>query len=273
MIQFAPCKINLGLSIQSKRADGYHNLETVFYPIAIHDIIEIIPLSDKEGSIQFTHSGIAVPGELKENLCYKAYQLLKKEYPTISSIKLHLHKNIPMGAGLGGGSSDASTMLLLMNQLFQLGLSNEALIKLATSLGSDCPFFIYNSPCYAKGRGEILNPIKVDLSNYTIALLHPQIPISTSWAFTQLNPKIPNTTIADIIQMPIETWKDTLFNDFENPLFKLHPKLALYKTKLYEAGAIYASMSGSGSSLFGIFPRGKKIDTSIFQDPIRIDLI
>jgi len=269
MVQFSPCKINLGLSILAKRTDGFHALETVFYPIALHDIIEIVPAKFDA----FSHSGIAIPGETSNNLCVKAYQLLKADFPQITNVQIHLHKNIPMGAGLGGGSGDGTTVLKILNTLFNLNLSKEQLVHYAAILGSDCPFFIFNEACHAIGRGEILEPITIDLSKYTIALIHPGIHIPTAWAFQQLSPCIKEKTIAEIIKQPIETWKAELINDFELPVFKAHPLLEVIKNNLYNQGAIYASMSGSGSSLFGIFHKRTKIESAALGTSIRVDLI
>jgi len=269
MIQFSPCKINLGLSILEKRTDGFHALETVFYPVALHDIVELVPAK----LFAFTHTGISIPGDTSNNLCVKAYHLLKADYPHIADVKIHLHKNIPMGAGLGGGSADGSTVLQLLNELFKLNLSKTQLINYAAQLGSDCPFFIFNEACHATGRGEILAPISIDLSNYTIVLVHPGIHIATPWAFQQLTPCVKEKTIAEIIKQPIETWKEELINDFEAPVFKAHPSLEDLKNNLYSQGAIYASMSGSGSSLFGIFSKGTKIESPTAGTSIRVDYI
>ncbi|TRZ82271.1 MAG: 4-(cytidine 5'-diphospho)-2-C-methyl-D-erythritol kinase [Sediminibacterium sp.] len=269
MIQFSPCKINIGLSILEKRADGFHALETVFYPVALHDIVELVPAK----SFAFFHTGISIPGDTSNNLCVKAYQLLKADFPQMSNVQIHLHKNIPMGAGLGGGSGDGTTVLKILNTLFNLNLSKEQLLNYAAQLGSDCPFFIFNKACHATGRGEILEPIAIDLSNYTIALIHPGIHIATSWAFQQLNPSVKEKSIATIIKQPIETWKAELINDFEAPVFKAHPSLETFKNNLYRQGAIYASMSGSGSSLFGIFPKGTKIESPTDAASLRVDHI
>jgi len=269
MIQFSPCKINLGLSILEKRADGFHALETVFYPVGLHDIVEIVPAK----LFAFSHSGISISGEASTNLCVKAYHLLKANFPQISGVQIHLHKNIPMGAGLGGGSGDGTTVLKILNTLFNLNLSKEQLLNFAASLGSDCPFFIFNEACHATGRGEILEPIAIDLSNYTIALIHPGIHIATSWAFQQLSPCVKAKSIATIIKQPIETWKTELINDFEAPVFKAHPPLEAFKNNLYRQGAIYASMSGSGSSIFGIFPKGTKIESPTDGASLRVDHI
>ncbi len=273
MIQFPPCKINLGLSIMAKRADGYHELETVFYPVQLKDMVEVCIAENTNEVIQFSHSGIPVPGDKENNLCIKAYQLLKNKFPQISNTQIHLHKHIPMGAGLGGGSSDATAVLKIMNQLYNLQLNQKELISLAAELGSDCPFFVYETPCLAKGRGEILEPIQCDLSQYTIILVHPGIHVSTAWAFGQLHPNVKSKSIASIVQQDISIWKNELINDFEAPIFEAHPLIASLKDFLYNEGAIYASMSGSGSSLFGIFPKGKTIAPPSFAKDIRIDQI
>lgn len=273
MIQFPNCKINLGLSITGKRADGYHELESVFYPVELTDIVEIIRTNEPFPSIQFSSSGINIPGTDDNNLCIKAYQILLKDFPTLPSIKMHLHKHIPMGAGLGGGSSDGTTVLKIANQMFQLQLSEQQLIQYAAKLGSDCPFFVINKPLLATGRGEILKPIQCDLSNYKIALIHPGIHISTAWAFQQLNPHQKEKSIAEIIAQPINTWRDALINDFEIPIFKAHPFLEEIKSSLYNQGALYASMSGSGSSLFGIFPKNHLFNFSTIKQSIRIDVM
>lgn len=269
MIQFPNCKINLGLSIIAKRADGYHELETIFYPIAVSDALEILP-ADK---LILTQSGIAVPGDPEKNLCLKAYHLLKKDFPQLPPVQIHLHKNIPMGAGLGGGSSDGSFALMILNNQFSLGLSNQQLIDYASQLGSDCPFFIYNKACHAKGRGEILTPIDLDLSNYQFVLAHPGKHISTAWAFQQLTPNTKSESIQSIIEKPISDWKNCLINDFESPVFKAEPTLSQIKEQLYQLGAIYASMSGSGSSLFGIFPKNHFEHAPSIEHALRIDLI
>ena len=269
MIQFPNCKINLGLSILAKRADGYHELETVFYPIAVSDALEILPAAN----LTMTQTGIAVPGDPAQNLCLKAYHLLKKDFPTLPAVQMHLHKNIPMGAGLGGGSSDGTAALIILNQQFSLGLNDQQLIDYASQLGSDCPFFVYNKACHATGRGEILTPIHLDLSNYQFLLVHPGVHIATAWAFQQLNLHTKSESIQAIIEKPITDWKNYLINDFEAPVFKAEPTLSAIKDQLYQLGAIYASMSGSGSSLFGIFPKGHFNQAPSIEHAMRIDLI
>ena len=255
MICFPSCKINLGLRITQKRADGFHALETVFYPITLTDALEIIIEPETSAApITFTSSGLTINGDPSDNLCFKAYGLLKKDYPTIPNIKMHLHKKIPMGAGLGGGSSDGAFTLVALNQLFNLQLSEQALLDYALQLGSDCPFFILNTPAFATGRGEILTPTTVNLNGYSIIIVNPGIAISTKLAFSLITPKIQETNLAAIIQQPISTWKDELINDFEQPIFNSFPELANIKETLYQKGAVYVSMTGTGSTVYGIFP-------------------
>lgn len=262
MVLFPNCKINLGLNILSKRTDGYHDLETVFYPVSLNDALEILPQKNGISSQPeapdnqqptLTVTGLPVAGATQDNLCLKAWQLLKKDFPNLPAVNMHLHKAIPMGAGLGGGSADGAYTLLLLNRKFKLDLSKEQLVSYALQLGSDCPFFIYNEPCLGFGRGEILQPVTVDLSAYKIIIVNPRIHINTGWAFSQLTPGEPEHRIADIIAQPIDTWKKYLINDFEAPVLQNHPELREIKDKFYGSGAIYASMSGSGSSFFGIF--------------------
>ena len=249
MIVFPNCKINLGLNIIRKRNDGYHDLETVFYPVAIKDALEIIP-GQKMG---FQVSGFEVKGSVDDNLCVKAYELLKKDFPELPLLNIYLHKAIPMGAGLGGGSSDCAFMLPLINKKFHLNISNATLLEYSLQLGSDCPFFIVNQPRFATGRGENLLTVDVDFSKYKMVLINPGIHVSTREAFSRLVPAPPQKSIKEIIAQPVTTWKDELVNDFEKSVFELFPEIKKIKKDLYEAGAIYASMTGSGSTIFGIF--------------------
>lgn len=253
MIVFPNCKINLGLHILGKREDGYHNLETVFYPLNLTDILELLPTKETSNSFSFSQSGLTVEGSSSDNLCVKAYQLLKKDFPNLPAMKLHLHKAIPMGAGLGGGSADGAFTLRLLNDKFFLQLDEKALLQYAAALGSDGPFFIINKPCYAGGRGELLEPVPISLKGYHIVLINPGIHISTAWAFAQLTPALPENDLRKIIAAPIDTWRSDLKNDFEGPVFQAHPEIGNIKETLYQRGAIYAAMSGSGSTVFGIF--------------------
>lgn len=252
MICFPNCKINLGLSVTKKGPDGYHLLETVFLPLDLHDVLEFLPAQETT----FNIAGQKIPGPQEDNLVLKAYRILKQDFPSLPPIKIALLKQIPTGAGLGGGSADASFMLTALNTTFQLGLSPSQLEAYALRLGSDCPFFIRNTPQYAEGRGEQMKPMAVDLSSYLILLINPGLHISTSWAFAQLTPCPSRYPIQDLVStMDLNEWKHKLINDFEEPVFHRHPKLREIKATLYQHGALYASMSGSGSTLFGIFDR------------------
>jgi 4-diphosphocytidyl-2-C-methyl-D-erythritol kinase len=270
MIVFPNAKINLGLRITSKRSDGYHNLDTVFYPIPLKDALEVITHPDPSAKdINFTSSGLLIPGSTTSNLCIKAYHLLKAKFPELPAIQIHLHKTIPMGAGLGGGSADGAFTLQLLNEKYKLNLSEEELIEMALRLGSDCPFFIKNTPVHATGRGEIMQPTSVDLFNYKIALILPGIHVSTALAFKDCPISSAIQTCNTITQQPVETWKDQLINDFEQTVFPSYPELANIKAQLYDAGAIYASMTGTGSTVFGIFNDEPKLD-QVFNNNYQI---
>jgi 4-diphosphocytidyl-2-C-methyl-D-erythritol kinase len=265
VITFPNCKINLGLNIIRKRSDGFHDLETVFYPLPLYDVLEIIHISTDEhqvDNISFTTSGISIEGNKEDNLCIRAYQLLKKDFADLLPVQMHLHKAIPPGAGLGGGSADAAFTLKLLNDQFDLNLSANKLIDYALPLGSDCPFFIINKPCFAAGRGEVLEAVHVDIITYKFILIIPGIHIRTANAFSQITPALPDKPIREIIQQPVATWKNNLKNDFEEIVFRQYPEIKTIKEELYNAGAIYASMSGSGSSVYGIFEKEKKVHLS-----------
>ena len=263
MVVFPNAKINLGLRVTGKRPDGYHNLDTVFYPLPLYDILEVISLGNNAAEeITITISGKKVAGEIQSNLCYKAYHLLKKDFPTLPSIAVHLHKHIPMGAGMGGGSSDGAYMLKLLNEKFNLNITDEALSNYALQLGSDCPFFIYNKACHATGRGEIIQPIELDLSNFKLVLICPGIHVSTAAAFANIHIDEAISPCSTLVQNPVATWKNTLKNDFETTVFKQHPILAEIKDQLYQAGATYASLTGTGSTVYGIFEKDAPIELS-----------
>ena len=248
MIVFPNAKVNLGLNIISKRSDGFHNIESIFFPVAIHDALELV-VADK---IEFTLSGLAVNGNVADNLVLKAYHLLKKDFD-LPPLKIHLHKHIPMGAGLGGGSADASFFLKALNEYFKLNISMVKLMEYASQLGSDCAFFILNQACFSSGRGEELTPIKLNLAGKKMMVIHPAIGVNTAWAYSKIRPFQPLQSVKEIIAQPILTWKTTLKNDFELPVFQEFPVIEKIKQQLYEAGAAYASLSGSGSAVFGIF--------------------
>ena len=249
MIVYPNAKINLGLNVLEKRADGYHEISSVFYPVKeLFDSLEIIPAD----VLLFSSSCIAITGE--GNICMKAYELLKAEFG-ILPIKMHLHKQIPIGAGLGGGSADGAFNLIALNQLFDLRLSKEQLEKYALQLGADCPFFIENTPKYVSGIGEKMSSIYLDLSAFELQFIFPELHISTTKAYAGITPQLPLKNLLDLIHQPLENWKGNVKNDFEIAAFKKHPKLKLMKEQLYLDGAIYASMSGSGSVLYGVFKK------------------
>lgn len=248
MINFPNAKINIGLNITERRTDGYHNLETIFYPVNIKDALEVI----EAGELSFESSGLEIPGRVEDNLCIKGYHLLKKDFD-IPPVKIHLHKNIPIGAGLGGGSADAAFFIRLMNEKFNLGLTIDEQLGYARKLGADCAFFIENKPVFAFERGDEFEPIKLDLSAYEIVLVMPDVHISTSEAFSGIKPAMVKQSLLELILDPISQWKNYIKNDFETNIFKNHVEIRGVKAALYQAGAIYASMSGSGASVFGIF--------------------
>ena len=255
MLSFPNAKINLGLYVTQKRADGFHDIETVFYPVQVKDILEIVPAKTS----MLHQSGLPVAGEHTENLGWKAYQLLISHFPgKIPAFNIYLHKIIPMGAGLGGGSADGAFMLRLLNDYCALGLNKSQLAAMALQLGSDCPFFIYNVPSFATGRGEQLTELPLDLSAYSIQVVCPHVHVSTGKAFQMLTPHPPGFDLRQLHKLPISEWTDKISNDFEAPVFGMQPVLQAIKGQLYDQGALYASMSGSGSAIYGIFPKGQK---------------
>lgn len=258
MITFPVAKINLGLNVVEKRPDGYHNLQTVFYPVPIKDALEVQGMDEAFPSnydCDLKVTNIAIDGDEQRNLVVRAYQLLKQDFPSLPRIHTHLWKGIPTQAGMGGGSSDCAYMLLLLNQKFHLGLTDEQLIQYAAKLGADCAFFILSRPCYAEGIGEKLQPIDVSLSGYHIVVVRPDIPVPTKEAFSRIRPHYPAINCREAVMQPVETWRETLVNDFEESVFALHPEIGNIKQKLYDMGATYAAMSGSGSALFGLFKK------------------
>ena len=250
MITFPNCKINLGLRVVSRRADGYHDLETVFYPIPLFDALEIVP--EAEDKSKFTQSGIQLDGNKEDNLVLKAYRLLSNDFD-LPPVDVYLRKNIPVGAGLGGGSSDAAFMLKLLNEYAALNLNEEKLEQYAARLGADCPFFIRNKPVFAEGTGDQFSEIDLSLKGYFLYLVKPNVFISTKEAFAGIVPGKPEISVNETIKLPVNQWKGALLNDFEESVFNRHPEIRQVKETLYANGAIYAAMSGSGSSVFGIF--------------------
>ena len=252
MITFPNIKINLGLSITEKRPDGYHNLETVFYPVALEDALEIRTNPEAQQKFTLHQHGMEIAGNPENNLVVKAYLLLDKEFH-LPPVEIHLYKHIPSGAGLGGGSSDAAFMLKLLNEHYNLQLSANQLEASAATLGADCAFFIKNTPTYAEGIGNIFSPIELSLKGYRIMIVKPDVFVSTREAFANIRPHRPEYPVREVIRRPVAEWKDTLINDFEASVFPQYPVIGEIKEELYHQGAIYASMSGSGSSVFGLF--------------------
>jgi 4-diphosphocytidyl-2-C-methyl-D-erythritol kinase len=254
MITFPHCKFNLGLNVKFKREDGFHEIETIMVPLPFKDILEIVPAPN----FQFNSSGISIPGDKNDNLCVKAYNLFQRDFQ-IPTVAIHLHKNIPLGAGLGGGSSNGSFTLVMLNELFDLKITNQILKQYAALLGSDCPFFIDNKIQLCTGRGEITNELSLDLSSFFVKLINPNLHVNTSEAYANLDLTKPSNTLEDIIARPLGDWKKSLKNDFEDSVFKKYPILAVIKNKLYEEGALYASMSGSGSTMIALFKTEPKL--------------
>lgn len=252
MLVFPNAKINLGLNITEKRLDRYHNLETIFYPIPVEDALEINILHEGNEKFHLHQAGLEIAGEAENNLVVKAYKLLDEKF-NLPPVDIHLFKHIPSGAGLGGGSADAAFMLKLLNDKFNLGLKDETLEEHAARLGADCAFFIKNEPTYAEGIGNIFSPIRLSLKGYQIYLVKPDIFVSTRDAFAQIKPHRPDMHLKEIITLPVEEWKGRMLNDFEESVFPQFPAIGEIKDEMYRQGAIYASMSGSGSSVYGLF--------------------
>lgn len=264
MLTFPCAKINLGLNIVERRSDGYHNLQTVFYPVPLNDALEVQPMdegfpSDVDCDLKLTN--IPVEGDERRNLVVRAYDLLKQDFPQLPRVHAHLYKSIPTQAGMGGGSSDCAAMLLLLNRQFGLGLSEPQLVGYAARLGADCPFFVLNSPAYAEGIGERLTPISLSLKGWWLAVVRPDIPVSTKEAFALIRPQQPELCCRDVVQQPVSTWRHVLVNDFEQSVFARHPEIGAIKDRLYEQGAVYAAMSGSGSAVFGLFREAFDLDS------------
>ncbi len=248
MLAFANAKINLGLHVTEKRPDGYHNLETVFYPAKIHDVVEITDAIETS----CVTKGIDIPGDNTDNICLRAYELLKNDY-ALPAQQITLLKNIPVGAGLGGGSADAAFLIRLLNTKFELGLSVASMQGYARKLGADCAFFIENMPVYATGKGDEFSPLAIDLSPYFMVLVKPAVHVSTADAYAGLHPVVPAVPLKELIGLPMADWRKQLKNDFEKHVFVKYPEIAQIKEELYASGATFALMSGSGSSVYAIF--------------------
>lgn len=258
MITFPSAKINIGLNITGRRTDGYHNLETIFYPIKIKDALEIIEAPE----MSFETSGNEIPGHANENLCLQAYDLMRKDFD-LPNINIHLHKQIPVGAGLGGGSADAVFFIKLISQKFELGLTTEKMQEYCKKLGADCAFFVENKAVFAFGRGDEFENIDLDLSTYFMALVMPPVHVSTSEAYRGVKPKEPQQSLKELIKLPVDEWQGKITNDFENHILKNHPLIRGVKATLLEAGALFTLMSGTGASVYGIFK--KPTDLSFLQ--------
>lgn len=254
MIVFSNCKINIGLYITQKRADGYHNLETVFLPVPLFDVVELIQSDTTTISVL----GLPVPGNAEDNIILKAWQLLKKDFSTLPPVHFYLLKNIPVGAGLGAGSANGAYTLMALNNKFHLGLSTDQLTRYALQLGSDCPFFIKNKACFASGRGELFEEASPDLSSHKIVIINPCIHISTPFAFSQLQPKPAPVNLKDAVSQPVKEWKKLITNDFEEAVIREYPEIGTIKQSLYDAGADFALMSGSGSTVYGLFKKNQQ---------------
>lgn len=248
MISFPNAKINIGLLITGKRPDGFHNLETVFFPVRWSDALEIAYSEE----LNFSSSGIEIACSSESNLVMKAYQLISEDF-NIPPLRIHLHKQIPFGAGLGGGSADGAFMLRMLNKTFALNISHEKMIEYAARLGSDCPFFMINQPVFATGRGEVMSPIHISLKGLSLLMVKPSVVVSTASAFRYVVAQQPENSLLDLVQLPVTEWKGNIFNQFETSVFQQFPEIEEIKNQLYNMGAIYASMSGSGSCVFGLF--------------------
>lgn len=265
VIVYPNAKINIGLNVINRRVDGYHNLETIFFPINIFDLLEVRKNSLSSG-VAFSSSGLMINGKAEDNLVVCAAHLLMKDFET-GGIKIHLHKQIPWGAGLGGGSSDAAYTLKAINELFKLNLSISQLETYAAQLGSDCPFFVQNKPCFATGRGEVMNPVNLSLKGLWSVVVKPPFGVSTVEAYRGVQPQQPEHSLCDLIRLPIEEWSTHIKNDFEKSVFVKYPQIEQIKRQMYDLGAAYASMSGSGSAVFGLFhTRPMFISSEIFKE-------
>jgi 4-diphosphocytidyl-2-C-methyl-D-erythritol kinase len=255
MLTFPNCKINLGLWVTGRRDDGYHDIETVFYPVPLTDILEIIVAPDQQE--RFTMTGLEVPGDRNDNLCIKAYRMVAADH-AMAPVHIHLHKLIPAGAGLGGGSSDGAHTLMLLDRLFDMHLSSEVLHDYAARLGSDCPFFLQDKPAYALERGDKMERFDLDLSGHPLMIVVPSVHISTAEAYGMIEPEERDCILKDLLTCPLPEWKEAVTNDFEGPLTARFPGIGRIRDRLYETGALYASMSGSGSAVYGLFPKESK---------------
>ncbi len=250
MICFPNCKINLGLRIKEKRPDGYHNIETILFPVFLADALEIIVSQDRSSA--FSVTGLNIPGDKQQNLCLRACYLMYEKYE-IPPVKIHLHKRIPMGSGLGGGSSNAAFTIKLLNDLLGLKLTNKQMHNLASEIGSDCAYFIENIPLFAYGKGDKFQKVKFSLKNFYIVLVKTPVHVDTATAYANITPSNHKYPVKEIVQLPVQKWKKYMLNDFEEYVFEKYPEISDVKRELYKQAAVYASLSGSGSAVYGIF--------------------
>ena len=253
MIVYPNSKINIGLQVTGERPDGFHDLETIFYPIQMRDALEVI----ESERFSFKTGGLEIEGDSEQNLVVKAYNLVKSDY-SLPPVGIYLYKNIPTGAGLGGGSSDGASMLMLLNELFHLNISKEKLFEYALSLGSDCPFFLYGKPVFATGRGEIMEDVNIDLKDYFLILVKPPVHVSTAEAYRSIVPQKSRLSLKGLIAFSVQRWKGNILNQFERYVFEQYPEIEKIKQVLYDQGALFALMSGSGSAVFGLFRSEKR---------------
>lgn len=266
MVVFPCCKINLGLNVVERRPDGYHNLETVFYPIPLHDNLEVVDLANSNSPYLLHETGIHIDGTPESNLVIRVLQQLRETYPQIPPVEIWLHKRIPSGAGLGGGSSDAAFMMRLLNEQYNLGMDDDDMEYRLSRLGADCAFFNKSVPAFATGIGDQLMPINLTLAGWNLVLVKPDIHVSTREAFSMVNPRRPERSLLEALSHPVEEWKNTVVNDFEPSVFRHHPEIAAIKMTLYDMGASYAAMTGSGSSVFGLFHHRQPEAQDVFKE-------
>lgn len=266
MVVFPCCKINLGLNVVSRRPDGYHNLETVFYPIPLHDNLEVLDARNTSEPYHLHQTGIQIEGSPATNLVVRVLEQLRETYPQIPPVEIWLHKRIPSGAGLGGGSSDAAFMMRLLNEQYGLGMDDADMEYRLSRLGADCAFFNKAVPAFATGIGDVLMPIDFTLAGWNFVLVKPDIHVSTREAFSMITPQRPERSLLEALSHPVEQWRGTVVNDFEKSVFKHHPEIAAIKMTLYDMGASYASMTGSGSSVFGLFRTRQPEAQEVFKD-------
>ena len=265
MITFPNAKINIGLYVVGKREDGYHNLETAFFPISLHDVLEIKLLKNSDKPYEILLAGTKIEGNREDNLIYKVYEMMKNEF-SLPPLSFYLYKKIPTGAGLGGGSSDAAYTMKTINEMFSLGLTSEEMEQRIAPLGADCAFFIKNTPVFAQGIGNEFSPLNINLKDYYLLLIKPEESVPTRDAYKSITPKKAPVELQKELLRPLEEWRGNIKNDFENSVFPIHPRISAIKQTLYDMGALYASMSGSGSSVFGIFKTPQENAKNVFDD-------